>query len=119
MRAAILFGLLLGLAFLAPERRSTQAQNATDLREPAAFASITDRQARSRALFTEAAKVITHPRCMNCHPAGDRPTQGNDMHVHSPAVTRGVAGGGVPGNTCGACHMDGNVDILAGERASF
>jgi hypothetical protein len=68
------------------------------LRDPAAFAAIADQAARSRALFTEAAKVITSPRCVNCHPAGDRPTQGNDMHVHMPPVTRGDAGLGVPGN---------------------
>jgi hypothetical protein len=44
--------------------------------DPSAFASIGDQAARSRALFAEAAKAITSPRCMNCHPAGDRPTQG-------------------------------------------
>ena len=70
-------------------------------------------------LFTEAAKVIMNPRCMNCHPASDRPTQGNDMHPHSPPVTRGADGGGVPGNTCGACHMNRNVPIFAGQQTSF
>ena len=78
-----------------------------------------DQQARSRALFTEAAKVIMNPRCMNCHPASDRPTQGNDMHPHLPQVTRGADGGGVPGNTCGACHMDRNVPIFAGQQTTF
>jgi len=38
------------------------------LRPPSAFASIADRAARSRALFAEAAKVFTSPRCINCHP---------------------------------------------------
>ena len=60
-----------------------------------------------------------NPRCMNCHPASDRPTQGNDMHPHSPPVTRGADGGGVPGNTCGACHMDRNVPIFAGQQTTF
>jgi hypothetical protein len=90
-----------------------------ELRPPASFAGISDPQARSRLLFAEAAKVIMHPRCMNCHPASDRPTQGDDMHVHSPPVTRGADGGGVPGNTCGACHMDRNVAILAGQQMPF
>ena len=26
---------------------------------------------RSRVMFNEIAKVLTHPRCMNCHPAGE------------------------------------------------
>jgi hypothetical protein len=98
---------------------ATYAQNPAELRPPAAFASISDQQARSRALFTEAAKVIMNPRCMNCHPASDRPTQGNDMHPHLPQVTRGADGGGVPGNTCGACHMDRNVPIFAGQQTTF
>src|SRR5207248_2034289 len=67
----------------------------------------------------EAAKVITGPRCMNCHPAGDQPTQGDDMHRHWPPAMRGADGGGVPGNTCAACHMERNVDILAGQATSF
>src|ERR1700681_4256137 len=98
---------------------ATPAQNRTELRAPSAFTGMADVQARSRALFTEAAKVIMNPRCVNCHPAGDRPTQGDDMHPHSPLVTRGADGGGVPGNACGACHMDRNVDILAGQEVSF
>ena len=41
------------------------------------------------------------------------------MHPHAPPVTRGADGGGVPGNTCGACHLDRNVAILAGQQTSF
>jgi hypothetical protein len=98
---------------------ATQAQNEAELRAPSAFAGVPDVQARSRALFTEAAKVIMNPRCMNCHPASDRPTQGNDMHPHLPPATRGADGGGVPGNTCGACHLDRNVNLLKGQQQSF
>jgi hypothetical protein len=98
---------------------ATHAQDRAELRSPSAFAGVSDPQARSRALFTEAAKVIMNPRCMNCHPASDRPTQGNEMHAHSPPVTRGADGGGVPGSTCSACHMDRNVPIFAGQQTSF
>jgi hypothetical protein len=95
------------------------AQNPVELRPPSAFAGMTDTPARSRALFTEAAKVIMHPRCVNCHPASNRPTQGNDMHAHAPSAARGIDGAGVPGNTCGACHTERNVDILQGQQTSF
>jgi hypothetical protein len=96
-----------------------QTANPVEIKTPSAFASIGDPAARSRALFSEAAKVFTSPRCMNCHPAADSPTQGNDMHPHSPPAARGADGGGIPGNTCGACHMDRNVNILAGQQVSF
>ncbi len=85
-----------------------------ELRGPDAFTSITDSAARSRALFTEAAKVITGPRCMNCHPAGEHPTQGNDMHEHQPPVFRGEAGVGLPGAMCSACHTERNFTLFEG-----
>jgi hypothetical protein len=114
-----LFVSLLGPALLLAAADGPRAQDRAELRRPAAFADIADRQIRSRALFTEAAKAIMNPRCMNCHPADDHPTQGNDMHPHVPAVTRGANGGGVPGNSCGACHLDRNVDLLAGQQTTF
>ncbi len=91
---------------------SAVAQNPNALRSPSEFAGIQDIQIRSRALFTEAARVIMNPRCMNCHPATDRPLQGNDQHVHMPPVTRGSDGGGVAGNTCRACHTEGNFTLV-------
>jgi len=94
---------------------SASAQNRdAELRPSSAFAGISDPQARSRALFAEAAKVITNPRCVNCHPAGDRPLQGNDPHPHEPNVQRGPAGIGVAGNTCQACHTDRNFPLADG-----
>ena len=46
------------------------------LKPVSAFARITDEKARSVALFVEAARVITSPRCMNCHPATRQATRG-------------------------------------------
>src|SRR6476620_9278392 len=43
---------------------------ADDLRSPADFASIANPAERARALFTEAGRVLQHPRCINCHPGG-------------------------------------------------
>ena len=77
------------------------------LRPPAAFDGIADRAARSRAVFTELGKVLTHPRCMNCHPAGDQPLQGADHHIHSPPAHR--PGPGVFADACSACHTERNV----------
>lgn len=93
------------------------AQKPGELRSASEFTGIRDAGERSRALFTEAAKVITHPRCMNCHPATERPTQGNDRHAHMPPVVGGESGGGVAGNTCTACHTERNVTLR--DKASY
>lgn len=82
---------------------------AEDLRAPADFESIADETERSVALFEEMGKVITHPRCLNCHPK-DGPTQGDDMHPHEPPVVRGDADFGAPGMTCNTCHSSENVE---------
>jgi cytochrome c5 len=83
---------------------------AADLRSPDSFASIGDRGARSRALFEEAGKVLQHPRCLNCHPVGERPTQGNDMQLHQPMAVRGTDGHGVVGMQCHTCHQVVNFE---------
>jgi hypothetical protein len=74
------------------------------------FASIPDEAARSAALFTELGKVLTHPRCMNCHPAGDRPRQGDVRRIHQPPVTRGADGFGLPAMRCPICHQAANFE---------
>ncbi|MEC9356826.1 MAG: Isoquinoline 1-oxidoreductase subunit [Pseudomonadota bacterium] len=79
-----------------------------DLREVASFDGIDDESERSRALFVEAFKVIGHPRCVNCHPASNTPTQGMDMHTHNPPVARGKDNHGVVGMRCDTCHQDEN-----------
>lgn len=102
--AAVAMGVVATAACIA------SAQVSDNLRAPPAFSSIGDRAARSRALFAEAAKVIT----MNCHPAGNEPSQGDDEHVHKPAAFRGDAGIGVPGLPCASCHTDKNFTLAIG-----
>lgn len=74
------------------------------------FASIGDASARSAALFTELGKVLTHPRCLNCHPAGDYPRQGDVSRLHQPPVERGPDGFGLPAMRCPICHQQVNFD---------
>lgn len=68
-------------------------------------------RARSVALFRETLKVFQHPRCLNCHPGGDRPTQGMDMHHHLQNVQRGRDDHGAMGMKCATCHHDANYDV--------
>lgn len=98
------------LAVLTAATLLAGAAAAAELQPPEAFAGIADESARSAALFTEAGKVLQHPRCVNCHPAGDRPLQGEDGRLHLPAVQRGDGGIGVEGLRCTACHQAANYD---------
>jgi hypothetical protein len=82
----------------------------TTLRSPDSCASIGNAAERSRALFVEAGKVIQHPRCLNCHPSGQRPTQGKDMHPHLPMVVRGADDLGAVGMRCTTCHQAANFE---------
>lgn len=107
----------LGLAAIGGGLTAQQTSPVTsDLRGPGAFAHIADKRSRSIALFTEMGKVIQHPRCMNCHPRGDRPLQ-HDGVPHSPPVERGPAGIGAAGMECTTCHGQANVDFANGERS--
>jgi hypothetical protein len=90
--------------------QSPHTASDTVLKPVSAFAGIGNERARSLALFHEASKVILSPRCMNCHPDGDRPTQGDAMRLHEPLVVRGPAGLGVPAMQCSTCHQSTNSD---------
>jgi hypothetical protein len=85
--------------------------NPVTLKSASDFDMITDRNARSVALFEEAGKVVQSPRCLNCHPATERPTQTDKMKPHQPLVVRGEAGMGAPGGlVCTTCHHEANFD---------
>ena len=55
--------------------------------------------------------MLLHPRCVNCHPAGDSPHQGMEQLLHDPPVTRGPKDGGVAGLECTTCHQDRNQPL--------
>ena len=58
--------------------------------------------------FMEVYKVLMSPRCMNCHPSGDNPLQGDDNHLHSMSPIRGKDGKGVYAMKCANCHTAEN-----------
>jgi hypothetical protein len=77
------------------------------LKAPSEFDSIGDKAARSKAIFTEIGKVLTHPRCLNCHPAGEHPLRGADRRDHTPPVWRDVT-------NCQGCHTEANYTLREG-----
>ena len=105
-KALIVFAAL-ALSLMNP---SVMVQAQDGLAAPENFASIADAQMRSVAMFTELGKVLTHPRCVNCHPAGDRPHQGDLGRLHQPPVARGADGHGLPAMRCAICHQQANFD---------
>lgn len=110
MRSKILLAGAAAIITIGAAVSAKQPEPARALKSPQSFASITDEKQRSAALFTEAGKVITHARCMNCHPVGDRPAQGDDRHPHMPLVARGLDDFGAIGMRCTTCHGPENFD---------
>jgi hypothetical protein len=67
------------------------------------------REEESVNAFKEAYSVLMHPRCMNCHPSGDIPLQGDDSHLHAQGVKRGPDGKGLYALKCKNCHQDTHI----------
>jgi len=113
MKSGTWFQVLVSAAALAMSTLTGHAASETAppaLASPESFGSIGDAEKRSAALFTELGKVLTHPRCVNCHPAGDRPRQTDAGRPHQPPVWRGADGHGLPAMRCSICHGDANFD---------
>ena len=62
--------------------------------------------------FMQVYSVLMSPRCMNCHPSGDVPLQGDDSKPHTMAPQRGVDGKGVYAMKCSNCHQASNAPGL-------
>jgi len=66
----------------------------------------------SVAAFKQVYAVLMSPRCMNCHPSGNTPLQGDDSHLHTMLPKRGVEGKGVLAMKCANCHQAENTSGL-------
>lgn len=65
-------------------------------------------QSDAIASFEVVRMVLQSPRCVNCHPVGDAPLQGDDGHPHLQFVRRGPEGRGARGLACATCHGKSN-----------
>src|SRR5205823_7021537 len=113
MKSEMRVRILIAVAALTTSVLTSYAASQTSaftLASPESFAAISDTGARSAAMFTELGKVLTHPRCVNCHPAGDHPHQGEQGRLHQPPVERGADGHGLPTMRCSSCHQQANFD---------
>lgn len=58
--------------------------------------------------FMQVYSVLMSPRCLNCHPKGDVPLQGEDSHLHQMFPQRGADGKGLYAMKCANCHQPEN-----------
>lgn len=59
--------------------------------------------------FLEVASVLQSPRCVNCHPSGDAPLQGDRPRRHAMNVTRASVEAGL---ACNTCHQERNSEAI-------
>lgn len=78
------------------------------------FAFAQSNEQESIKAFIEAAKVMQHPRCTNCHAKGDGPRQTDEGREHMFNVQRGPADRGAGGYTCKSCHQSSNIAGIPG-----
>ncbi len=74
---------------------------------------ITKDSVESVKAFMQVYSVLMSPRCMNCHPSGDVPLQGDDSRLHAMLPQRGKDGKGVYAMKCANCHQPTNLDGAA------
>ncbi len=109
MHSKILIGLIItgsifGLSSFGENGDSGIKQAQSVLANPDSIASV--------KAFSNVYAVLMSPRCMNCHPAGDVPLQGDDSHLHTMLPRRGLDGKGVYAMKCSNCHQPTNVEGL-------
>jgi hypothetical protein len=74
-----------------------------------AHANINKDSIESVKAFMQVYKVLMSPRCMNCHPSGDVPLQGDNSQLHKMLPKRGKDGKGVYAMKCSNCHQPENT----------
>ena len=68
-------------------------------------------RATTSTSFLPVYEVLQHPRCQNCHPAGDAPHVGDQGKVHRMNVSRKSPEAGLP---CSTCHRSKNAPFVHG-----
>lgn len=62
----------------------------------------------SETAFDKMMDVLTHKRCVNCHPNDNIPKQGEDSHPHYFGMERGENNLGFEATKCTTCHQSEN-----------
>lgn len=89
---------------LVTARYSTEKPDSEALAEPKELKSIEE---ESEIAFNTMMDVLTHQRCINCHPNDNVPKQGEDQHPHRFGITRVNS---MNATNCNTCHQASNND---------
>lgn len=116
LAALVAVGVAAGMG---PLRSHAETSDGGTLKAVSDFETIADTGARSKAIFVEASRVLTHPRCINCHPATRSPTQGENLHPHVPLMIAAESAVGPAGLACAACHGAENRPIVGSRLKSI
>ncbi|WP_419701584.1 hypothetical protein [Mucilaginibacter sp. NFX135] len=103
MKKLIFLGMVLAIAAIAELSFKTEAVKTNT------YPALPKDSIGSVKAFMSVYRVLKSARCMNCHPAGDAPLQGDDSHIHTMNVKRGVDGKGLYSVRCSNCHQAENT----------
>lgn len=67
-------------------------------------------QSETKDAFNTMMQVISHERCVNCHPSDNRPKQGDNGRSHYFNIVRGTNDNSFESSKCATCHqMENNL----------
>jgi len=69
-----------------------------------------EKETENEKNFHKMMDVLTHKRCVNCHPNDNIPKQGEDSHPHNFGISRGKNNMGFEATKCTTCHQAENND---------
>lgn len=101
-RTRLLFPFLLLVGILIAETKGPNTY------EYALVSSAENESQTSNEAFDKMMDVLTHQRCMNCHPNDNIPKQGDDRHPHYFNMARGNNNMGFKATKCTTCHQSEN-----------
>lgn len=108
-RSGVAQGLVIGVLVASAALFGIERAEATsEVGTPAPLAAAT--QPQDREPVQVMMDVLTHPRCVNCHPAGDKPHVTDASVAHRYGVQRGADNHGLPALGCSTCHQEENND---------
>lgn len=106
-RLMIVIGLLCGVIGITAFTMNND--NGLKVAEETLLPSVKKDSVASVKAFQQVYTVLMSARCMNCHPSGNVPLQGDDNHLHTMLPQRGIDGKGVYAMKCANCHQPTNT----------
>ncbi len=105
MKKQFTIPILLTLVLISISVASNYKKTEDSPKSTSQVSSMANEDNESVVAFNKMMDVLTHQRCLNCHPSDNVPKQGEDGHAHRFEITR-VHSKNV--TNCNTCHQDTN-----------